>query len=334
MASYSKKRLDIVLQPVSGKALPVYKGETLRIIQVENTQCVDFNCFNLHDYKEHMSVSHMRRQGFRVKKGHFIWSNPARFRPMMVLLEIPETCVTDLIGACCSAPRFEVPYGFEVHTNCADTLAEAIGEYGLTPDDVHDPLNMWMNTGITVNEKAANHWNITWDTRWNIGEKGDYVNWLALMDVLAVPAVCGSDVTFTSNFFFKPIQVQIFERSPENDKLVEDYLHEYASLKNQRSIESFHVKEIRKERELTPIPGYEPRFVNFPIAFEEIEIELNSEDYEKVQYLKKCQFPGTDEEVVRAAVMCWYSKNRRNKSWDMFGASSSDLTKLLEFSKC
>jgi hypothetical protein len=36
------------------------------IIQVEGEQCVDFNCFNLRDYKERMSVGHMRLQGFRV----------------------------------------------------------------------------------------------------------------------------------------------------------------------------------------------------------------------------------------------------------------------------
>ncbi len=326
MVSYGKKRVDIVLQPVSGKALPIYKGEILRIIQVGDGQCVDFNCFNLHDYKEHMSVGHIRRQGFQVKKGNFIWSNPPRFRPMMVLLEIPPTCITDLMGARCNAPVFEVVEGFEIHTNCQDTLAEAIGEYGLPPDDVHDSLNMWMNTGLTMDEESGRKY---WDGGWNIGKKGDYVDWMALMDVLAVPVICGSgDVKFTSNFSFKPIQVQVFDKSAETEKLVDGYLREYLSLKNQRSIETFHVKEIKKERELTPIPGYQPRFVNFPIIFTEIEIELTIEDYEQVEKLKNRHFPGTDEEVVRAAVMCWYSKNRRNKSWDVFGVRSRELHEL------
>ena len=52
MISYGKERFDLVLQPISGKAVPVYAGEVLRIIQVEGEQCVDFNAFNLHDYKE------------------------------------------------------------------------------------------------------------------------------------------------------------------------------------------------------------------------------------------------------------------------------------------
>ena len=311
MASYGKKRVDFILEPVSGKAVPVYKGEVLRIVQVGDGQCVDFNCFNLHDYKEHMSVGHTRRQGFRIKKGQFIWSNPPRHRPMMALLEIPETCVTDLLAARCNAARFEIVFGFDLHTNCADTFAEAIGEYGLTPDDAHDSLNMWMNTDITPDQKT--------EYSWNTGKKGDYVDWLALMDVLAVPIVCGSgDVNFTANFCFKPIQIQVFEQSTETDTLVQGHLQEYGNLKNQRSVDAFRVKDIKKERELTPMPGYEPRFVNFPITLKEIEIELTNEDYEGIQYLKQRQFPDTDEEVVRAAVMSWYSKNRRNLFWDIY----------------
>ena len=50
------------------RAIPLFAGEVMRIIQVEGEQCVDFNCFNLRDYKERMSVGHMRLQGFRVGK--------------------------------------------------------------------------------------------------------------------------------------------------------------------------------------------------------------------------------------------------------------------------
>ena len=74
------------IEPVSGKAFPVYKGEILRIKQIEGGQCVDFNCFNLDDHKEYMSVGHMRREGFRPRRIVFIWSNPPRYRPMMKIV--------------------------------------------------------------------------------------------------------------------------------------------------------------------------------------------------------------------------------------------------------
>src|SRR5262245_53699749 len=64
---------------------------------------------------------------------------------MFLILEIPETCRTDLLGGRCRASLFD-RRGYGLHTNCQDTLSAAIGEYDLTPDDVHDSLNLWMNT--------------------------------------------------------------------------------------------------------------------------------------------------------------------------------------------
>ena len=93
MLQYGPLKADVVLQPVSGKALPVLRGEALRIIQEEGEQCVDFNAFNLHDYKEYLGISNTRsRNAFRVKKGDIIWSVSSRDRPMFLILEISETC--------------------------------------------------------------------------------------------------------------------------------------------------------------------------------------------------------------------------------------------------
>ncbi len=203
-----KCRQDLVLEPVSGKALPVYKGEVLRIRQVAGEQCVDFNCFNLNDHKEYMSVGHMRREGFRVAPGRFLWSNPPRYRPMMKVLSMSPTCVTDTLAARCSAVLFEAHYGIDDHPNCQDTIAEAIGEYGLTPDDVHDSLNLWMNTEVD---------HIGYYTVWNSGKPNDHIDLLAVMDVLAVPVTCGSgNLWVTSNFCYKPISVQVFEPTAPN----------------------------------------------------------------------------------------------------------------------
>src|SRR5215469_16811689 len=82
MLQYGPLKADGVLQPVSGKALPVLRGEVLRIVQEEGEQCVDFNAFNLHDYKEYLGVSNTRsRNAFRVTKGDIIWSVSSRGPP-------------------------------------------------------------------------------------------------------------------------------------------------------------------------------------------------------------------------------------------------------------
>ena len=96
---------------------------------------------------------------------------------------MPSTCVTDLSRRALLGGRLRGPLRHEDHPNCQDTLAEAIGEYGLTPDDVHDSLKF-------LDEYGVDH--IGYYTVWNTGKAGDYVDLLALMDVLAVPVTCGS----------------------------------------------------------------------------------------------------------------------------------------------
>ena len=41
---------------------------------------------------------------------------------------------------------------------------------------------------------------------------GDHVDLLALIDVLAVPNVCGADIMRTSNFSLKPVRLTVFRR--------------------------------------------------------------------------------------------------------------------------
>lgn len=306
MMAYGNTVFEQVLQPVTGRAVPVLAGQTLHITLIEGPQCVDFNCFNLHDYKEHMSVGHMRRTGFRTRRGSIIWSKPPRYSPMMVILEQPETCVTDLLGARCHATQFEKERGYPgTHTNCQDTLAEAIGEYGLTPDEVHDSLNFFMNTGW---DDAGNY---IPNVRRNPGRKGDTVVLLALMDVLAVPNVCGSgDVSNTSNFWFHPIKIEVRDATASTLKVVDVLQARHTGYLNQRKPEQYRVQDPRTDRELRRNPHYEPRFVNFPLKITEFEIELTASDIEDVRRLIRRGLGSDLEDTIRSAVMTWQARHR------------------------
>ena len=50
---------------------------------------------------------------------------------MLLITEMPESCVSDTLAARCNAIIFEYRYGMEWHTNCQDTLAEAIRDVAL-----------------------------------------------------------------------------------------------------------------------------------------------------------------------------------------------------------
>jgi uncharacterized protein len=62
----------------------------------------------------------MRREGFCLAPGRFIWSNPLRLWPMMKVLSMSETCVTDMLAARCSAVQVKAQYGIDDHPNCQD----------------------------------------------------------------------------------------------------------------------------------------------------------------------------------------------------------------------
>ena len=299
-------RFEQVLEPVTGRAVPVFKGEVLRITLVEGPQCVDFNCFNLHDYKERMSAGHMRRFGFRVRSGSIIWSNPPRFRPMMVIANLPDTCVTDLLGPRCDPLLLERHWRYPgTHTNCQDTFAEAVREYQLTPDDVHDSLNFWMNTNWDADGNYFPNANR------NSGQRGDSALLLALMDVLAVPIICGSgDVSHTGNYWFRPVKIEVFESSEKTAALARNIWAKHTGYRNQRTVDEFLVKKIKTDRPLEADPDYQPAFLDHPMPVHELSISLTARDMAAVDARVRAGLADDREDAIRSAVIAWYMDNR------------------------
>ena len=227
-----------VLEPGTGKAIELLKGQILRIEQVEGGQCADFNAFNLHDYKEFMHCGRTRTvHGFHPTTGTFMWSAPPRERAMLYILK-DTVGRNDVLFPRCSAYVYEAAYGFAVHTNCHDIQAEAQREYGLTPDDVHDSFNLFMCTGVD----ADGHAFMTRQTT----KPGDHVDLLALMDVLAVPNVCGADVMKTSNFALKPLKLTVFAATAADLARVPNT----PTLASQRTPKDFKNPAIKSDRPL------------------------------------------------------------------------------------
>lgn len=266
-ATAAEPRYRETLQPVSGRALPVLKGETLRIVSPHGEQCVDFNAFNLHDYKEYMSVGSSRRQGLRLVEGDDLVTNSPRYRPILHISHMPATCVTDTMAARCNAVLFEKRFGFDWHTNCQDTLAEAVAEYRLTPDDVHDSFNIFMNTRW---DDEGHFW-----SDWNPSRPGDHVDLVACMDTLAVPIICGSgDVTLVSNFWLKPVEIEVYPATAESLALVERVNEAAAAPASRVHPEQYKVKEILATRELTRDPDYVREYRRWPITHETLPVEV------------------------------------------------------------
>jgi uncharacterized protein YcgI (DUF1989 family) len=286
----------LVLEPGTGKAIELLKGQILRVEQVEGGQCVDFNCFNLHDYKESMHTGRTRTlHGLCPTEGHFMWSAPPRERAMMYILEDTVHC-NDVMFPRCSANLYESVYGLPVHTNCHDIQAEAQREYGLTPDDVHDSFNLFMCTEVTLDGRAT----ITrQETR-----PGDHVDLLALVDVLAIPNVCGADVMRTSNFALKPIKLTVFEATEEDMAAVP----KVPVLKSQRTPKDFRNPTIKADRALTRDPSYVAQFTNVPIVLEELAVDLTAEEAALLEQVRLAVYGEDDAAALRDVLFAWWEE--------------------------
>jgi uncharacterized protein len=289
--------LEHVMEPGTGKALPVMRGQILRIEQLGNGQCADFNAFNLNDYKEYFHTGRTRHlHGLFPAEGDMLWSAPPRERAMFTIIR--DTVGTnDIQYPRCTGFLYEYQYGFEEHTNCHDILAESIREYGLTPDDVHDSFNFWMHTAVDGEGKLY--------IKRMLAKPGDYVDLIAHFDVLAVPNVCGADIFSTSNFELKPLKLQLFEATPEErDKWL---LPEERQYKNQRTPADFKLSEIKVTRELERDDSYSPEWSVYPIVKKPVEVPLSDEDYKRVDALRaNGGFGEEDSDIVRHAFFSWW----------------------------
>lgn len=288
--------VDLVLEPGTGKAVEVTSGQVVRIEQVEGGQCADFNAFNLHDYREAFHCGRTRvLYGMFPTEGDMLWSAPPRERPMFTIMA-DTAKINDLSFPRCTGVLFEYAWGYHTHTNCQDILAEAIREYGLTPDDVHDSFNLWMNTRI---DPATGRLSV----ERNVSQRGDYVELIAHFDILAVVSVCGADVFNTSNFALKPLRLSIRDASAEERWT---WLSRTRTFANQKTVADFKVKAIRSERQLSRDPTYVAEWPVYPITTQEVEIELSDREYAQVERLRDTgRYGSTDGDVVRYGFFSW-----------------------------
>jgi uncharacterized protein YcgI (DUF1989 family) len=285
-----------VMQPGSGKAIELLAGQILRIEQVEGLQCVDFNCFNLHDYKEFMHCGRTRTvHGFHPTKGAFLWSAPPRERALLYILE-DTVGRNDVLFPRCSAYVYESAYGFDAHTNCHDIQAEAQREYGLTPDDVHDSFNLFMCTEVTLDGRAT-------ITRQE-SRAGDYVDLLALVDVLAVPNVCGADVMRTSNFALKPVRLTVFEATDAEIAATP----KTPIPRSQRTPRDFRNPTIKANRALVRDPNYVAEFVNFPLRVEDVAVALTADEDEMLERVRLPVYGADSGAALRDILFTWWEE--------------------------
>jgi uncharacterized protein YcgI (DUF1989 family) len=158
LAKRPRKHLETIDIPArTGKAFVVEQGQILRVTCNEGPQVADFNAFGREDRREKFWSARTRIiGGSHLSAGDQLWSAPPRTRPMLTIVTdtvekppLPHGARThDLIFTRCDRRHYELIFKESDHPSCQQNLASAVAPFGLTEYDVHDPLNLFMTTGL------------------------------------------------------------------------------------------------------------------------------------------------------------------------------------------
>ncbi|MBI2854476.1 MAG: urea carboxylase-associated family protein [Chloroflexi bacterium] len=207
---------DRVVPRCSGTTAKVDKGQILRIIEHEGKQVLDLTFLNAHNHKESFAtelsaiLNSMQGTGgyYRLKT---LYSKPP-FENVMA------TVVDDKVGdgarggvraghfmaGHCSRQLVALR-GIPGARSCSDNLKDAFAEIGLRQEDCYDPsiFNVWMQSWIDDNG------GMNWARP--LAEVGDYIDFRADMDLVAVLSICPTEFNACNDFKAKALRFQVIE---------------------------------------------------------------------------------------------------------------------------
>ncbi|WP_229068457.1 urea carboxylase-associated family protein [Actinoplanes sp. DH11] len=279
-----------LLEPGTGKAFEVDAGQVIRISQIAGHQCVDLNVFSRRDGRERLHVGRTRgMQGQRPGPGDVLWSNAPWERPIMAIAG--GTATTDTRFPFCSRLIYSAFFGLHNRTNCEEIQNEAQREYGLSPWDIHESLNLFMHTGTGPGGEAV--------IRRNRARPGDHIEFVALLDLLVVPNVCGDDVTNCSNFGMRQVAVTIEQGRPADAELAR-------TARNRAAILGLPpAREVPGARPLRRDPGFVPAFPHLPLRRADVPVEVGEALTHRFTRARNLDLYAADDDALRDITLSW-----------------------------
>ena len=185
-----------IIEPRTGTAFILKKGQRLRITDIKGEQVSDFICFNLNDKAEYLSSGRTidYAETIFLTKGNLFYSNRSK-----VMFKMVEDTVGrhDFLLTPCSADTFRIIYGHpNPHRGCLGNLSEALVKYGIGPDNIPVCFNVFMN--VSVNGDTGKI-----DVLPPKSKAGDHIVIEAQMDLIVGMTACSAEMS--NNYSFKPI---------------------------------------------------------------------------------------------------------------------------------
>ena len=191
-----------VIEPRSGVAFELLKGQVLEVIDPRGEQVADLVAFVRDDVEEAISSGRSIDYASRIflTTGDPIYSNRSR-----VMLTIVQDTVGrhDFLLTPCSADTFRIIYGHDhPHRGCHGNLVAALAPWGIRPDRIPVAFNVFMH--VDVNGETGELKVLPPKSR-----AGDHARFRAEMDLVIGLTACSAEQS--NNHAFKPIHYRVLD---------------------------------------------------------------------------------------------------------------------------
>src|ERR1041384_1371678 len=187
------------LEPQTGTAFELQKGQSLRVVDLEGEQVADLVAFGRADKSEWLSSGRSIDYANRIylTAGDVLYSN--RSRPMMTIVA-DDVGRHDFLLTPCSPETFEIIYKKrDYHPSCFENLSKHLATFGIAPDSIPTTFNIFMSVEIGADGKLS--------ILLPRSKAGDSIRLRAEMDLIVGLPACSAEMS--NNYKFKPIGYEI-----------------------------------------------------------------------------------------------------------------------------
>jgi urea carboxylase-associated protein 1 len=181
-------------------------GETLRLVDLEGQQAVDFLCFDAADPSDrYCATNTIKVQGnIYVEQGTVLYSD----RGAALLTVVADTCGRhDTIYGCCSEANNFLRYGVRGTPSCYDNFRDILGRFGLDERSIVGNVNFFMSVPILADGSAG--------IADGVSQPGSYVDLRAERGVIAALSNCPQMHNPCNGYNPTPIRALIYQPSEE-----------------------------------------------------------------------------------------------------------------------
>ena len=210
-----RRKVDELIVPAEqGRAFKVRNRQTVRVIAIEGPQVADVTFLNTHDYKETYDgqfsyLMNARWGSGNAHKMKYLLSRLPRANLMAEITDDPVGRHWVINAGHCNAKSNELRGLPPTARSCHGNIAEALEPFGLTADRVPHTFPLWMNVDENPNGLP--------DIKPSLAKQGDYIDYLAHMDLLVAISACPGNQPDAKVFVNlndgvnRPLKVEVWE---------------------------------------------------------------------------------------------------------------------------